>query len=199
MSKINFKMSANCIGEAKTGFQMRLNNGFWAAYVKDGLVLDIGFKGGYQDAGPIFEESIGLDIGSPNYNGRDIPFRNDSIGTVHASHLLEHIADYGYFLREVFRVLMPGGTLILTVPLKEAYENKETPLSDFNPDHKRFYTSSRLFNEIESSLPRNIYRVVHLRELFNMNDLQRTAGHAKGPFYEIECVLEKTTPGAVYG
>jgi hypothetical protein len=199
MKKINFELSSNAIGEAKIGFQLRLDNGFWNAYIRPGLVLDIGYQGGYPGAEPIFKEAIGLDIGTPNYNGRDNPYPENSVGTVHASHLLEHISDYGYFFRDVFRALMPGGTLILTVPLMQAYENRLTPLSAYNPDHKRFYTSSRLLYEIETSLPRNLYRVIHLRELFNMNDLDRQDGHAAGPFYEIECVLEKTRANAVYG
>lgn len=196
---LKFEVSDRAMGEARRGFENRINNGFWDAYLKDGLLIDIGYKGGDQNAEPLFKNAIGIDFDTPGYNGRDLPFENDSIATIHASHLLEHIADYGYFFRESIRVLKSGGTLILTVPLMQAYENRLTPLSIFNPDHKRFYTSHRLCYELETSLPRNSYRIIHLRELFNMNDLSRnTNSHAVGPFYEIECVVQKTEAGAIY-
>ena len=196
MQRISLEMSPNAAGEAQRGFEFRQKSGFWSAYVSSGLVIDIGYKGQFENAGPIFREAIGLDMDTPGYNGRDIPFSNDSIGTVHASHLLEHIADYAYFFREVFRVLNYGGTLILMVPLMQAYENKLTPPSMFNEDHKRFYTSSRLLNEIETTLPRESYRILHLREIFNSIDFGRSEGHASGP-YEIECVVEKILPNSL--
>lgn len=196
MKRIALEMSTHAAGEARRGFEQRKNSGFWEAYVSPGIFVDIGYKGSWDTATPIFKEAIGIDMDTPNYNGRDLPFANDSVGTVHASHLLEHIADYGYFLREVIRVLQYGGTMILMVPLMEAYENKSVPPSMFNEDHKRFYTSSRLLNEIETSLPRSIYRVIHLREVFNTLDLTRNDGHAEGP-YEIELVLEKVVPGSI--
>jgi hypothetical protein len=80
----------------------------------------------------------------------------------------------------------------------EAYERRRTPPSRFNDDHKRFYTASRLLAEIESSLPRNAYRVAHIRERFAASDLALPEDqHAKGP-YEIECVLEKIRPDSNY-
>lgn len=185
--------------EAEKNFLSRQKEGFWDAYVRPGPVLDIGYKGHNPNTQPIFPEAIGLDIGTPGYNGRDIPYPDASVGTIHTCHMLEHVADYHHFFRESLRVLMNGGTLILMVPLMEAYENKLTPPSYFNRDHKRFYTASRLCQEIEWALPRSAYRILHLREKFNMADLGRPQGvHAQGPAYEIECVIEKATPGAVY-
>mgnify|MGYP003339310360 CR=1 FL=1 len=181
-------MSPNASGEGRSGFDRRLKDGFWSKFVRDGVVLDIGYGVGSE---PIFTEAIGLEEGTPNYNGRNIPYDNDSVATIHTSHLLEHIYDYRAFLLECFRALKPGGTLILIVPLRDAYENKMTLPSYFNPDHKRFYTSSSLLNEIESTLNRKIYKVVHLAEWFNVSDIGRPFGiHGTHP-YEIECVLEK--------
>jgi SAM-dependent methyltransferase len=199
MKRIAFKMSAKAFGEAERGFKERLETGFWDAFVRDGSVVDVGYKGGSPDAEPIFSAAIGLDMDTPGYDGRNFPFADDSVGTVHASHLLEHIADYQFFLQDAMRVLRPGGTLILMLPLMQAYEHKLTPPSRFNGDHRRFYTAARLCAEIESSLPRSSYRLLHLKERFNMADLARDESiHAQGPFYEIECVLEKTSPGMIY-
>lgn len=199
MKRIALVMSENAYGESRKNFISREKAGFWDDFVRPGPVLDIGYKGGNPNADPIFVEAIGLDIGTPGYNGKDIPFGDLSVGTIHACHLLEHIEDYQYFLRESLRVLMHGGTLILMVPLLEAYENKLNPPSRFNRDHKRFYTASRLCQEFEFALPRNSYRILHLQEKFNLADFGRMQGtHAIGPAYEIECVIEKTTPGAIY-
>lgn len=50
------------------------------------------------------------------YNGRDIPFPNDEFDIVFSSEVFEHIFDIDYSLSEVYRVLNPGGKLILTCP-----------------------------------------------------------------------------------
>lgn len=199
MNRISLTQASNAVGESSRGFESRQREGFWEIYVRPGIVIDIGYKGEGPNGQPVFPEAVGLDIGTPGYDGKNIPFADSTVGTVHASHLLEHIADYQFFLRECLRVLIPGGTLILMVPLMEAYEQKATPPSRFNGDHKRFYTASRLCQELEHSLQRDSYRIVHLREKFNMADFNRAVGsHAAGP-YEIECVIEKTIPGAIYG
>lgn len=43
-------------------------------------------------------------------------FPPSSFDLVHASHLIEHLNDPASFLRESFRVLRPGGLLVLTTP-----------------------------------------------------------------------------------
>lgn len=188
---IRFQKSKNLQGETTRLFENRLADGFWANYVRNGIVIDIGYKGGFPDNTPIFEDSIGLDLDTPGYNGRDLPFEDNSIATIHASHLLEHISDYGYFFRECMRVLQSRGTLIIFVPIMNTYERKLTPPSLFNPDHKRFYTSARLLNEIETTVPRETYRVINLQEHILMSDLNLPSDvHASGP-YEIACVIEK--------
>jgi len=177
-------------------YDARLAEGFWDRFVRPGAVVDVGYKGAGSD--PIFRDAIGLDVDTPGYDGRNMPFPENSIGTIHASHLLEHIADYGYFLRECMRVLASDGTLILFVPLKDTYERLLVPPSKWNGDHKRFYTSARLLYEIETSLSRQAYRIIHLRERFRFSDFSLPLDtHAEGP-YEIECVLEKIEPGRVY-
>lgn len=61
-------------------------------------------------------------------------FADDSMDFVFSSHLLEHITECGDALREWWRVIKPGGYLLLYLPHKEFYPNIGEPGS--NPDHK---------------------------------------------------------------
>ncbi len=53
-----------------------------------------------------------------------IPFESDSVDVVLCNHVLEHIPDDRKAMREVRRVLKPGGWCILQVPID--YKRKET-------------------------------------------------------------------------
>ena len=53
------------------------------------------------------------------YDGRQLPFAENSFDIVTAFHVLEHVKDDFYFVDEAKRVLKPGGKLILATPNKE--------------------------------------------------------------------------------
>jgi ADP-heptose:LPS heptosyltransferase/predicted SAM-dependent methyltransferase len=61
-------------------------------------------------------------------------FASQSCDFVFSSHLLEHIEDYKAALKEWWRVIKPGGHLILYLPHKEFYPN--VGQEGANPDHK---------------------------------------------------------------
>lgn len=63
-----------------------------------------------------------------------------SFDFVHSSHCLEHLHDPAEGLRNWFRILRPGGHLIVTVPDEDMYEQGEFP-SSFNLDHKWTFTA----------------------------------------------------------
>ncbi|NUO77332.1 MAG: class I SAM-dependent methyltransferase [Lysobacter sp.] len=62
-----------------------------------------------------------------------------SFDFVHSSHCLEHLVDPREGLKHWFRVLKPGGYLVLTVPDEDLYEQGVFP-STFNRDHKWTFT-----------------------------------------------------------
>lgn len=57
---------------------------------------------------------------------------------IHSSHCLEHLSNPYLALRNWWRILKPGGYLILLVPHRDLYEKKRTLPSIWNPDHKFF-------------------------------------------------------------
>ena len=60
---------------------------------------------------------------------------DDSYAFVHSSHCLEHLRDPEEGLANWFRILKPGGHLVVTVPDEDLYEQGVFP-STFNSDHK---------------------------------------------------------------
>jgi SAM-dependent methyltransferase len=64
---------------------------------------------------------------------------DETFDFVHSSHCLEHLRDPREGLRHWFRVLKPGGHLIVTVPDEDLYEQGQFP-STFNLDHKWTFT-----------------------------------------------------------
>lgn len=61
-------------------------------------------------------------------------FGSASMDFVYSSHLLEHIEDYRAALKEWWRVIKPGGHLVLYLPHKDFYPN--IGQHGANPDHK---------------------------------------------------------------
>jgi len=64
---------------------------------------------------------------------------DESFDFVHSSHCLEHLRDPRAGLASWFRVLRPGGHLVVTVPDEDLYEQGVFP-STFNRDHKHTFT-----------------------------------------------------------
>jgi len=178
-------------GEAGGTFKDKLSNGFFANYMAGNVTIDVGFRGGYEDAVPILPHAIGVDLDFPGYDGTKLPFPDESVDTVYSSHMLEHVVNYQATIRDWYRVLKFGGFLVCLVPHQFLYEKRNALPSLWNADHKRFYTPASLLHEFETALVPNTYRIRHLRD----NDEAYTYGigpeaHAGGG-YEIELVVEK--------
>lgn len=182
---------SNNVGqESRKTWYKKYYSGFWDKYCQ-GNGLDIGFAGYVPNVHPILPTAIGVDTNYPGYDGKILPFPDNSQDYVYSSHFLEHVDDYKTAIREQFRVVKPNGFIIIVVPSKLLYEKKDSLPSRWNADHKRMYQPSDLLREIEESLIPNSYRVRHLRENDENHDYnQSNEEHSKGE-YEIEVVIQK--------
>jgi ADP-heptose:LPS heptosyltransferase/SAM-dependent methyltransferase len=177
--------------EAGKTYKLRLENGFIDTYLSGEAILDIGYKGYIADVVPIVPQATGVELDFPGYDGRTLPFAEESQDAVFASHCLEHIPDFRNALQDWFRVLRTGGFLVIMVPHQFLYEKRVALPSQYNDDHQRFYTPASLMAEIEGSLAPNSYRLRHLAD----NDLGYDYSipperHSDG-CYELELVVEK--------
>ena len=113
-----------------------------------------------------------------NANGYSLPFADHTFDKVICSEVLEHVPDFLQVLREIKRVLKPGGTFCATVPrywpekicwaLSKEYPN--TP-----GGHIRIFTAGGLRREIE---------------LTGFNFQSRHGAHALHvPFWWLKCIF----------
>jgi len=86
------------------------------------------------------KESIGVDIVKMpgvdvvcDINNEKLPFSDNELDEVYSRHLFEHLDNFFFVMKEVYRVLKPNGKLILKVPYFAA------PTSYSDPTHKRFF------------------------------------------------------------
>ncbi|MFC2150837.1 class I SAM-dependent methyltransferase, partial [Calditrichota bacterium] len=118
--------------EATKARARREREGFFDKYCQ-GKGLDIGYGG---------------DLLTPDCQGWDYEhgdgtllkgLKDESFDFVHTSHTLEHIPDAELALKNWWRVLKPGGFLIIYLPHRDLYERRTTLPSRWNSDHKHFF------------------------------------------------------------
>ncbi|MEK1944923.1 MAG: methyltransferase domain-containing protein [Ensifer adhaerens] len=74
----------------------------------------------------------------------DLPFRDDSVDYVMASHSLEHVANLPSTMREIFRICKDRALVTIISPYHETSLNKANPyhLQNFNEHTARFFTGA---------------------------------------------------------
>ena len=126
---------------------------FIRQHASDGLTLDLGASTGpYQTlfpkrVGVDVERATGVDVVS---DAHALAFRDQSFDTVVSTEMLEHLTEPQRAADEMFRVLRPGGTLVLTTRFL-------FPLHDAPHDYFRYtkYGLQHLFRR---------FHIVELRE-----------------------------------
>lgn len=103
-----------------------------------GLFLDVGCATGrlLQSLGEQGWRVQGVEVCKPaavyGRENRDVPiytgpletagWEDESIAVVHSSHVIEHLADPAGFIREAYRLLKPGGYLLITTPNRGGFQ-----------------------------------------------------------------------------
>jgi ADP-heptose:LPS heptosyltransferase len=112
-------------------------------------------------------------------------FGDAQFDCVFSSHLLEHIVDYRAALAEWWRLVRPGGTLILYLPHRDHYPRIGT--EGANPDHKHDFAPDDIAQAMASSragwsLERNETRAGGQEYSFLQVYRKRTDGHHLHPW-----------------
>jgi len=139
----------------------------------------------------IKQTAIGLDIGKGADSQADFAidleggltlFANDIFDFVFSSHYLEHVKDLPSQLQEWWRVLRPGGNLVLYLPHADLYPR--VGHEGANPDHKHDLTPEIVLEVMGES---GSFEILH-------NEI-----HAEDAEYSFDLVLKKlaAAPGLV--
>lgn len=118
---------------------------------------------------------------------------------VYSSHTLEHVVDPAETLRNWWRILRPGGHLIVAIPDEDMYEQGMWP-STFNSDHKHTYAVgkraswspvSRNIDALLAGLDGHIIKIERIEECFIFGAPRFDQTSASIAESCIECVVRK--------
>ena len=126
------------MAETRKAYDRRVAEGFFEKFVRD-PGLDIGCQ-----RDPLNHTFRRWDV---IFGDGDATFMegvpDNTFATVYASHVLEHLQSPDIALKNWFRILQPGGHLIIAVPHRDLYEKRTTLPSRWNEEHKWFYLPDR--------------------------------------------------------
>lgn len=114
----------------------------------------------------------GIDVRKGDLNQK-LPFQNESFDVIIASHIIEHLDNTDTFVKEIYRVLKPGGYLIIATPNLAACANilfllfgKQPSIAEVS-DHALVGTWSPRGKSVDRTGPahRRIFTTGALREL----------------------------------
>lgn len=169
----------------------RIKEGFFDKYISGGGIdIGCGRLYGYSDDVRIHQSALAHDKDMCDAHDMSI-FKDEEFDYVYSSHVLEHLENPLVAIKNWYRICKIGGFIIITVPSKYRYEKKENPPSNWNADHKRFYTISNFAAEIEGALEPNTYTIEYIKDCYeNYSWHLPPSVHSSGE-YQLECVLKK--------
>lgn len=156
----------------------RLRENFFNKYCQ-GKGIDIGYGGDL-----LCENCMGWDKedGDAQFMSE---VEDEKFDFVYSSHCLEHIPNVELALENWWRILKPGGHLILLLPERDLYEQKETLPSVRNPDHKHFFF-------LEKDEPPDTIGILPLiKKLFQNGEVIQSHLCTERGAYSIELVIKK--------
>jgi SAM-dependent methyltransferase len=176
-------------GETTKAKSRRIREGFFDIYCT-GRGLDIGFGGDL-----IVENADGFDF--EHGDGQVLKNIDDeAYDFVYSSHTIEHLPDPSEAIKNWFRVLKPGGYLIVYLPHRDLYEKKKTLPSRFNPTHLNYF----LLDQDEEPdtigivplIKRTLtgYEIIYAKDCSEGHTITDPLIHSDGE-YSIEVVVKK--------
>lgn len=175
--------------ETKKAHDRRKKEGFFEKYCQ-GEGLDIGCA-----SDPVTPGCSGWDL--PNGDAQYLEgIRDESFDFVYSSHCLEHMRDVRVALKNWFRVVRKGGTLILYIPHRDLYEKRKKLPSRWNLDHKHMFLIGKseapdtldIVEEIRESL--DGYDILYIKKCDEGHTINDPNVHSDGE-YAIEIVIMK--------
>ncbi len=155
----------------------------------------------------------GIDIGATNdplnhtfrrydlqYGDPDATFMegipDNTFMTVYCSHILEHVTDPHTAVKNWFRILAPGGHLIIMVPHRDMYEKKTELPSHWNHDHKSMWLPDKTEPPCTYSLKKLLAETIPSGIVVSFGILDEgfvsngPLNHSSGE-YSIEAIVQK--------
>ena len=176
-------------GETTRCRDRRVREGFFDKYCQ-GEGLDVGYGGDV-----ITPTAAGWDLrnGDAQYLSG---VEDESFDFVYSSHCIEHMQNVRVALQNWFRVVKPGGYLLLYLPHRDLYEKQTKLPSLFNPDHKHMFLLGRrelpdtldIVEEITSSLQDYDIKYVKVCDEGYIRNEPGVQAHGE---YSIEAVIQK--------
>ncbi len=122
---------------------------------------------------------------------------DNSYEVIYASHVLEHVDEPVVAVKNWYRILAPGGHLIILVPHKNLYERKHELPSNWNFDHRSMWLPASeeppctrsLYATIKEAIPD--VNVVSFRVLDEGYDYSLPQNQHPVGEYSIEAIIRK--------
>ena len=129
--------------------------------------------------------------------------KKNSVDVVISNHALEHVVNPDFFIKEINRVLKPGGKSILVVPAENPFQNKFSKWVANDPDQHIFSWTPMSFGNLVGqcglSIDKSFYRAIghskYNRPLAKISDkLYQISRHIMAAAlvrYEVVCISTK--------
>lgn len=181
----------HCGGETGKAHARREREGFFDKYCR-GEGLDIGCGND-----PVVPGCSGWDLinGDAQYlDGAE----DASFDFVYSSHCIEHMDDVRVAIKNWFRVVRPGGYLIIYGPDRDLYEKRRQLPSRFNPHHKHMFLLGKaeppdtldIIEELKQALIGKDYDIEYIKRCSDGWEKGVSEVQSKGE-YSFEIVVRK--------
>jgi len=182
--------------ETSKAYNRRLAAGWFDKYIT-GKVIDIGCgRFGSFGADPITPDCEMHDIDMCDAHTMEI-YEDESFDTVYSSHVLEHMEDPQKAVENWWRILKPGGHLVISVPEMFSYERQLHLPSRWNDDHKTMWvwgislSYEWVYNLADiTAWVNSAYTLEHIDHAITCTNLSALNKHGDGE-YSIEIILKK--------